>query len=249
MTEAVPSAEKSTTIKASVGSTDKISARWHAKTGSKPEMQLLANVTAATLISVEDGLLHTDTWLQYEVPRGQMEKIRLAIPKGKRVLDVTADAKIKEWSTADEAERQVVTVEFLSRLTGKTTVEVHLESDLPADGFDVAGLTGETTGHGVHALDVVRESGQIAVLPSGDLSLTVELQQAVQRLAEGDVDSRIRRRHSVFQILQPQSPFAVAGEASRAAAHGEACGPRGHRRGSVAHQRLFSISNRSCRRV
>lgn len=197
VTEIVPAEEKTTKIKVSVGSTEKITARWHAKTGSKPDMQLLANVTGATLVSVEDGLVHSDAWLQYEVLRGQMEKIRIAIPKGKRVLDVTSDAKVKEWSTADEAERQVITVEFLSRLSGKTTVEVHLESDLPSEPFDVAGLTDQAA-HGVHALDVVRESGQIAVRSGGELSLAVEEQQGVQRLAEGDVDARIRRPGALY---------------------------------------------------
>lgn len=197
VTHAVPAEDKQTRIQVSVGSTEKITARWHPKVGNKPDMQLLANVTGATLVSVEDGLLHTDAWLQYEVLRGQMEKIRIAIPKGQRILDVTSDAKVKEWSTADEDERQVLSVEFLSRLSGKTTVEVHLESDLPTDAFDVAGLA-DTTAYGVHALDVVRESGQIAVRPASDVSLTVEQQQAVQRLDESETDPRIRRPGALY---------------------------------------------------
>jgi hypothetical protein len=192
VSDAVQAEGKETRIKVSVGSTEKITARWHPKVGNKPEMNLLANVTAATLISAEDGLLHTDAWLQYEVLRGQMEQVRIALPKGQRILDVTSDAKVKEWSTADEAERQVLTVSFLSRLSGKTTVEVHLESDLPTEAFDVAGLA-ENAAYGVHALDVVRESGQIAVRPASDISLAVEQQQGLQRLDEGETDPRIRR--------------------------------------------------------
>lgn len=197
VSHAVEAEEKETRIQVSVGSTEKITARWHPKVGLKPDMQLLANVTAATLVSVEDGLIHTDAWLQYEVLRGQMEKIRIAIPKGQRILDVTSEAKVKEWSAAEEDERQVLSVEFLSRLSGKTTVEVHLESDLPSDAFDVAGLA-DGTAYGVHALDVVRESGQIAVRPASDVALTVEQQQAVQRLDEAETDARIRRPGALY---------------------------------------------------
>ncbi len=197
VTEAVKTEEKETRIKASVGSTEKITARWHPKAGNKPDMQLLANVTAATLVSVEDGLLHTDAWLQYEVLRGQLEKIRIVAPKGQRVLDVTSDAKVKEWASVEEDERQILTVEFLSRLSGKATVEVHLERELPAEAFDVAGMA-DASVYGVHALDVVRESGQVAVRPGGDVSLTVEQQQGVQRLDEAETDPRIRRPGAMY---------------------------------------------------
>jgi hypothetical protein len=201
--EPVPSGEKETRIKVSVGSTEKITARWHPKVGLKPDMQLLANVTSATLISVEDGLLHTDAWLRYEVLRGQMESVRIAVPKGQRILDVASDARVKEWATADEAERQILTVEFLSRLSGATTVEVHLERDLPAEAFDVAGLA-DAAALGVHALDVVRESGQIAVRSAADVALTVEQQQGLQRLDEAEVDPRIRRPGALsFKYYSP----------------------------------------------
>ncbi|MFO0916792.1 MAG: hypothetical protein U0872_00550 [Planctomycetaceae bacterium] len=195
--ENVAGTDKETRIKVSVGSTDRITARWHSQTGSKPEMQLLANATAATLISAENGLLHTDAWLQYEVLRGQMDKVRIALPKGQRILDVTSEAKVKSWSTADEANRQILTVEFLSRISGKATVEVHLERDLPSDAFDAGGLADDTAS-GLHALDVVRESGQIAVRSSDDVALTVERQQSIQRLEESEADPRIRRPNAMY---------------------------------------------------
>jgi len=186
-----------TRIQASVGSTEKITARWHPKVGNKPDMQLLTNATAATAVSVEDGVIHTDTWLQFDVLRGQLEKVRLAIPKGQRILDVSSDAKLKEWAAVEEGERQILNVEFLSRLTGKATLEVHLERDLPSEPFDVFGLTADAA-FGVHALDVVRESGQIAVRSAGDMTLAVEQQQGVQRLDEGEADARLRRPGALY---------------------------------------------------
>ena len=197
VTQPVAAGDEETRIKASIGSTEKITAQWHPKVGQKPDMQLLANVTGATLVSVEDGLVHTDAWLQYEVLRGQLEKIRIALPKGQRILDVASDAKLKEWSTEEEENRQILNVEFLTRLSGKSTVEIHLERDLPAEAFDVAGMADDAV-FGVHALDVVRESGQVAVRSSADLTLSVEEQQGLQRLAEEEADPRIRRPGAIY---------------------------------------------------
>lgn len=195
--EPVAGAGKETRVKASVGSTEKISARWHPRVGTKPDMELLASVTNQTLITVEDGLIHTETWLTYEILRGQLEKVRIAVPKGQRILDITSDAKVKEWKAADGEGRQTVTVELLSRVDGKVTLEVHTERTAPTEAFEAAGQVGETS-FGIHALDVIRESGSIAVKHGSDLTLTVEDQAGLHRIDEGEVDARIKRPGALY---------------------------------------------------
>ncbi len=197
VTEPVAAAAKETRIKASIGSTEKISVRWHPRVGTKPDMELLASVTNQTLVTVEDGLVHTDAWLTYEVLRGQIEKVRIAVPKGQRILDITSNAKVKEWKAVDEANRQVVTVELLSRLDGKVTLEVHTERAAPVEAFDVAGLEGATA-HGIHAMDVIRESGTVAVKQGSDLTLTVEEQTGLLRTDDGEVDAKLKRPGALY---------------------------------------------------
>jgi hypothetical protein len=194
---AVAADAKETRIKASVGSTDKISIRWHPRVGTKPDMELLTSVTNQTLVTVEDGLVHTDAWLTYEVLRGQIEKVRIAIPKGQRILDITSNAKVKEWKAVDEDNRQVVTVELLSRLDGKVTVEVHTERAAPTDAFEAAGMDAETA-YGIHALDVIRESGTVAVKQGSELMLTVEEQTGLLRIDDSEVDARLKRPGAVY---------------------------------------------------
>ena len=199
ITEAVAAVAgvKETKIKASVGSTEKISARWHPRVGTKPDMELLASVTNLTLVTVEDGLVHTDTWLAYDILRGQLEKVRIAVPKGQRILDITSDAKVKEWKAIEEDNRQVVTVELLSRLDGKVTLEVHTEQSAPTEAFDVAGMEA-TAAYGIHALDVIRESGTVAVKQGSDLTLTVEEQKGLLRIDESEVDAKLKRPGALY---------------------------------------------------
>ena len=188
---------KETRIKASLGSTEKITARWHPRVGTKPDMELLASVSNQTLITVEDGLVHTDSWLTYEILRGQLEKVQIAVPKGQRILDITSNAKVKEWKAVEEENRQVVNVELLSRLDGKVTLEVHTERAAPAEAFDVAGMEG-TTAHGIHALNVIRESGTVAVKQGSDLTLTVEEQTGLLRIDDSEVDAHLKRPGALY---------------------------------------------------
>ncbi len=208
--EAVEAAPKTTRIRANLGSTDKIAAKWHPRVGNKPDMELLASATSATLVQVEDGLIHTDAFFNIEVLRGQVERLRIAVPKGHRVLDVVSAARVREWKVAAEENRQVVTVELVSRQGGKVPLEIHTERAVDAEPFNVAGLDGETA-TGIHLLDVLRESGQIAIRASADLTLNVTTQQGVSRVDEAEVDQRIKRPGAAFyKFYTPQCKLIAA---------------------------------------
>ena len=193
-----------TRFKANLGSTPNITARWRPKATSKPEMDLLASVTNDTRVSVEDGLIHTDALFAYEVLRGEVAKLRISVPKDHRILDVSAEGRLKGWLPKEEDGRQIVTIDLLGGQTGKFHVEVHTERKIPEGAFDVAGST-DTGFVGIHALDVVRESGQIGLFNSADLTLTVEEQQGVVRIDAGELHERLRgERVTSFKYYSPK---------------------------------------------
>ncbi len=193
-----------TRFKANLGSTPTITARWRPKATSKPEMDLLASVTNYTRVSVEDGLIHTDAILAYEVLRGEVAQLRVSVPKDHRILDVSAEARLKGWLAKEEDGRQIVTIDMLGGQTGKFNVEIHTERKIPDEPFDVAGSS-ETALVGIHALDVVRESGQIGLFHSADLTLTVEQQQGVVRIDAGELHERLRGERVVsFKYYSPK---------------------------------------------
>lgn len=193
-----------TRFKANLGSTPNITARWRPKATSKPEMDLLASVTNYTRVSVEDGLIHTDAILAYEVLRGEVAQLRVSVPKDHRILDVSAEARLKGWLAKEEGGRQIVTIDMLGGQTGKFNVEIHTERKIPDEPFDVAGST-ETAMVGIHALDVVRESGQIGLFNSADLTLTIEQQQGVVRIDAGELHERLRGERVVsFKYYSPK---------------------------------------------
>jgi hypothetical protein len=202
--EKLPVEGATTKLRASLGSTDKVTARWHPRVGTKPDMELLASALNSTLVSVEDGLVHADAYFLVEVMRGQVGQFRIVVPKGQRILDVTSESRVKEWTVAEEENRQVVTVELVSRQSGKIPLEIHTEWPLEGETFDAAGLM-DGTAHGIHLLDVLRESGQIAVRTGSDLQLNITTQQGLARIDESEADPRLKRPGAAyFKFYTPE---------------------------------------------
>lgn len=199
-----------TTVRATLGATRKITARWHPRTSLKPEMELLSSASNRQLVTIEGGYVHHDAWLTYEVLRGQLSGVRVAAPLGARILDVTADVGVKRWEAQGEGGRQVIAVEFLAPVEKQVTVEVHTERPLGDAAEPVVGLDADGAAHGLHALDVVRESGQVAVRVAEALELTVEEQQGVARIATEEVDPRLKPgAATAFRFYTPQLRLVV----------------------------------------
>ncbi|WP_417848103.1 hypothetical protein [Thalassoglobus sp.] len=199
------SEEDVTHLRANIGSTKTVTIQWHPQTSLKPEMNLLSSVTNHTLVTLEDGLIHTDAYLNFEILRGSMSECRIVVPKDHRILDVTASARIKNWETTEAEGNQIVQIEFLSAVEKPVTVEVHTERKLENGQFDVAGWTQGSAALGIHAMDAVRESGQLAIRHSADVNLTIAEQQGVVRIESENVDARLKGANALtYKFYSPE---------------------------------------------
>jgi len=188
-----------TRIKANLGSTDKITANWHPRVGLKPEMELLTAVSNALSVSIDERIIHADATLTYQVLRGELSQIRLAVPVGHRILDISAgEVRLKGWKTTAEANRQVVTVDLLSPVRGSVAIDVHTEGPLPAESFDLAGISDQGVVHGIHAIDVVRESGVLVVSSVRGMTLNVDQQQGVTRIDAAEIGESRRKPDGLY---------------------------------------------------
>lgn len=190
----VEAAANETRIKANLGATTKISASWHPRTSQKPDMDLLAAVTNYQKVSLRDGLVHTDAFLNYDILRGEMTELAIAVPVGHRILGVSSsDAKIRGWRAEPGEQRQTVRVEFLSPATNKVSIEVHTEREFDAEAIQLAGRDDDGNYNGIHAVDAVRESGQLAVSSASDLSLQFERATGLVRIEDAEIHASIRQ--------------------------------------------------------
>lgn len=187
-----------TLVKSTLGATGQISALWYPRESSKPEMDLLASVENSTLVSIRDGLVHTQTTLKYDVLRGDMQSARIAVPLDDRILDLTSsNTKIKSWKVEKNAERQVVLIEFLNKLQSGASIQIHTEKEIPEEPFHILGLSDSAT-YGIHALDVIRESGQIAITPGESMTFTVTETSGVTRSESAGISESIQRSDAIY---------------------------------------------------
>lgn len=190
----VEAADGETRIKANLGSTDRIAASWNPRTSLKPDMDLLAAVTNYQKVSLRDGLQHTDAWLEYDVLRGELTELAIAVPVGQRILGVSSpNAKIRGWKKEPADQQQTVRVEFLNPVRDKVTIEVHTETEFGADALELAGRDDQGQYHGIHAIDAVRESGQIAVATAEDLSLQIDQLRGLVRIEDAEIAASIKQ--------------------------------------------------------
>lgn len=188
---------KSTKITANVGSTNKITARWFPRVSKTPEMELLTSVTNQTYVRVADGLVQTEATLTYQVLRGELNQIVVAIPLGHRILDV-ATPNLKGWKATDEATRQLVTIDLLDGNTKTIPVEIRTERPAMGDVLELGGTTEDGKVDGIHAVGAVRESGIIVAGHGPELALAVEHQSGLIRIEATEVPEALRRPENLY---------------------------------------------------
>jgi len=190
----VEAAATETRIKSNLGSATSVTASWHPKTSLRPDMDLLAAVTNYQQVSLRDGLQHTDAWLEYDVLRGELTELAIAVPNGQRILGVSSpNAKIRGWKAEPSDQRQTVQVEFLNPVRESVTIEVHTEKEFGAEPLELAGRDDQGVYHGIHAIDAVREAGQIAVVTASDLTLQFEQIRGLVRIEEAEIAAAIKQ--------------------------------------------------------
>ncbi len=205
-----PGDDKTTRIKANLGATKKIGARWHPRLSTAPAMEVLTSVQNVLDLRIADGLVHSHATLTYQVLRGQVDQLRIAVPLDHRILDVTA-VGLKSWKTAKEEKSQVVTVDLLGADAKTIVVEVHTERPIPEGPLELAGIDEMGVYRGIHALGEVRENGIVVVGQSADLSLSVQQQSGLVRIEAGEVPEALRRPENQFyKYYTPKFRLQVA---------------------------------------
>lgn len=218
-----------TKVEASLGATQKIVARWFPRVSKAPEMELLAAVNNQLRVRVADGLVHTDATLTYQVLRGRLDQVKIAVPAGDRILDVTAP-NLKDWKIVKEGNRQAVVIDLLSSAEKTLPVEVRTERAAGAEPFEIGGIDDDGTAHGIHPLGMVRESGIVVVGHGSELTLAVEQQQGLMRVEAGEVPTTLRKDDNLyykfyspgFQLrvsAKPVEPRIVVAQATRLEFH------------------------------
>ncbi|WP_437191789.1 hypothetical protein [Planctomicrobium sp. SH527] len=219
-------AENVTNTKVAVGATSKIQVRWHASASNAPEMNLLASVKNQTLITIADGQIHTRSWLTYDVMRGEMNQVRVALPANMRLLDVRSASRIQNWKVQKREGSQIVTIDLLQAANKQFSLELDAEEKLESNEIVTGGITADGKVLGIQPMDVVRVSGMLAIHHGQDLSVNASSPQGLVRIDASEANPELRSNsgllyryftadHSLSLSVQPVLPRIQVNQNSR----------------------------------
>ncbi len=177
-----------TRVRAVLGSTNQFTVSWQPKSGGSDKAAGLANVTDAIAVDVGDGVVHTHAVFDYQILRGSLGELVVEVPAAERLLDVQAPGS-RDWQTATAGGRQRVTVRLHAPATETVRLELHTETPIPEQAFQV--------GH-VRAVGVARESGILAVRSAEDMGLEYVARESITRIDAADAPSSLRKPGGTF---------------------------------------------------
>ena len=206
---------EATVVNASLASTNRFEVRWNPKASSKPVMDLLTSVQNTTNVKIEPGLIQTSTKLSYEVLRGELTEASVLVPKNARVIDVAATVgQIRSWDIeAGDAQQthQTLKLDLLNPISDRFEVTVEIEQDLEGEAASLLGKSSDGIVHGIHAENIIRETGILTVTTDSTLTTTVQDMSGVKRTRQTKNSSALDQQSWSFtgqtgQLILKVSP-------------------------------------------
>lgn len=189
-----------TRVIATLGSTNQFVVTWQPKSGGTDQAAGLANVLDTLAVDIGDGVVHTHAVFDYEILRGSLPELAVEVPSDQRVLDVQAPG-MRDWQSATVDQRQRITVRLHAPATDKVRLEMHMETAITADAFQVGK---------VRAIDASRETGILAVRGAEDVGLEFVEREAIARVDAADVLEELRKPQSTFyKFFTPDHKLTV----------------------------------------
>ena len=173
---------------------------WQPKSGGTDQAAGLASVTDTIAVDVGDGVVHTHAMFDYEILRGSLPELTVEVPSDQRLLDVQVPG-LRDWQSETADDRQRVTVRLHAPATEKVRLELHMETAIAADAFQV--------GH-VRAVDAARETGILAVRGAEDVGLEFVLRESIARVDAADAPEALQKPQSTFyKFFTPDHKLTV----------------------------------------
>ncbi|MFO1487332.1 MAG: hypothetical protein U1F65_02530 [Verrucomicrobiota bacterium] len=140
-------------VKGFLGADQTISFRWQGKVTEVARKALLTTESALTA-QLTPGVVKYTSQFQYDIVQGSVPRLTLALPVSQALTRLVGE-QIRDWHTAVEGDRQILTVEFIKPV--EKSYHLALYSEQAVEGA-------ETSLRPPQPLEVERESGALTVL-------------------------------------------------------------------------------------
>lgn len=185
-----------TRVVAYLGAGNDVHVTWRPEVEEVAAEEPLLVASTETAVSVEEGVVRTETRVGYRIHNAPARRFRIAIPSGWRVLSVRGE-NLRDYDLHDEEPaagapppalpRRVLQVRLHSEVKDTYGLEMRLERI-----FDDA--TAKLEMPAIEVLAAERESGYVTVAPSATLRLDVSEQEGVSQVDAADLPAWLASR-------------------------------------------------------
>lgn len=170
---------------------DRIAFSWTEAIPEDLRGEMRANASLYHTVFAEEGVLHGDATVAYEITHGEADRLELEIPEDAQVNRIAAaDVPVSDWVVAksETPGRKRIEV-FLGRpATGSLILDVSYEKLLGASMAEPVGVPL------LNAVGVHRQRGMVALLSGPELALEPESAAGATRVGENQLPADIRNR-------------------------------------------------------
>jgi hypothetical protein len=122
-----PAAESA--LLAFVGAAATVQVEWTAKAEGAAGLEALINVQARQQAFIDEGVVRTQTVLNYDIQRAEVAQLQLELATDHRVINIF-DANVRQWESKQQEEKQIVTVQLFQPVRGAQNLTIETEKIL-----------------------------------------------------------------------------------------------------------------------
>ncbi len=189
-----------TVVLAFVGAADEVRIDWTPRAEGATGLAALATIQAQQEISIDDGVIRTQTRLDYDISRAEVTQLLVEVPADHKVVNVY-DPNVRSWEFAKNAETQTITVELFEPTRGAQSIVVELEK------FSDDLIQAPVRAPVIRGLNVGRQQGLVVVRLSSDLRAEANERSGLLQLDPAELPSSLAKEKWDFSYRYASLPF------------------------------------------
>jgi hypothetical protein len=169
--------------------TDRVAFSWLEAVPVPDAEELVANASIYHAAWAEEGVLTVRATLQYEITRGEASQFALTAPGAAQINRISSpEGAVVDWRVTDLDGERILTVFLDRRVSGGFRFDVAYELLLGSTGAMAAELELPL----LHARDVNRQRGMVALLSNRELTLEPVRESSLTRVGENQLPAFVR---------------------------------------------------------
>ena len=191
-----------TVVLAFVGAAEEVRIDWTPKAEGATGLAALATVQAQQEITIDTGVIRTQTRLDYDISRAEVTQLLVEVPADHKVVNVY-DPNVRSWEFARNGDTQTITVELFEPTRGAQSIVVELEK------FSDDLIKEPVSAPVVRGLNVGRQQGLVVVRLSSDLRAETSQRLGLLQLDAAELPPSLARQKWDFSYRYASLPFEL----------------------------------------